>query len=59
MKPENTLVASDGHVMLSDFGVSKRMRTDTVELRHHSSTDTQVGTVDYMSPEQIRGLPYS
>ena len=27
VKPENTLVGADGHVLLADFGVSKRLAT--------------------------------
>lgn len=52
VKPDNTLVYQDGHIMLSDFGVSK-IALSTVN-RH-----TQVGTPMYMPPEQLRGESYS
>lgn len=29
LKPDNVLVSAEGHVMLADFGVSKRLRTPT------------------------------
>mmetsp|Transcript_31461 Transcript_31461/g.52055 ORF Transcript_31461/g.52055 Transcript_31461/m.52055 type:complete len:543 (-) Transcript_31461:257-1885(-) len=54
VKPENTLVAIDGHVMLADFGVSKRLFGAT-----KNSTRTLVGTPEYMAPEQFTGEDYS
>ena len=55
VKLENTLVAIDGHVMLADFGVSKRLLGGAVS----HSTRTLVGTPDYMAPEQFSGEEYS
>ena len=50
VKLENTLVGQDGHVLLADFGVSKRVDRLT---GGHASTDSLVGTPAYMSPEQL------
>ena len=56
VKPGNILLASDARsssdrVFLSDFGVTKRLDTGAGITR----TGQFVGSVDYVSPEQIRG----
>jgi len=51
VKPANVLIDADGHVYLTDFGITKQLggaSTDTGRL---------VGTLDYLAPEQIRGEP--
>ena len=50
VKPANVLLAG-GHVYLSDFGLTRPVAADT------GLTDTgeRLGTVDFMSPEQLRG----
>ncbi len=53
IKPANMLLTQDGHVKLSDFGVARIQ--DSGE-----ATRTQggaVGTLKYMSPEQVAGKP--
>jgi serine/threonine protein kinase/dienelactone hydrolase len=50
VKPANVMIGNDGLVKILDFGLAK--------LAGHSDltrTGTTVGTVAYMSPEQIRG----
>ncbi|ORZ25358.1 kinase-like domain-containing protein [Absidia repens] len=51
LKPSNVLVNSQGQIKLCDFGVSGQLI--------NSVADTFVGTSSYMSPERIRGSPYS
>src|SRR5689334_20876213 len=47
LKPENVIVLPDGHVKVMDFGIAK-------VLQELSKTTTHsVGTLQYMSPEQI------
>ena len=51
VKPENLLLGPYDEVLLSDFGISLAARRTVVR------TQTVVGTVAYMAPEQIRGRP--
>jgi serine/threonine-protein kinase len=64
LKPENLFVSRDGHLKILDFGLAKRVPTpsaDDAESGATASFQTQpgtlIGTVGYMSPEQVRGLP--
>ncbi len=63
LKPENTFLLKDGRVKLLDFGLAKK-----VDLPRGAEASTQLagapadtgaghllGTVGYMSPEQVRG----
>lgn len=50
VKPANLMIAKDGLVKILDFGLAKLLgRSDLTR------TGTTLGTVAYMSPEQIRG----
>lgn len=51
IKPENILVAADGHIKLSDFGLTKILENDEV-------TSTICGTPDYLAPEAIKKQKY-
>ncbi|VVC94755.1 unnamed protein product [Leptidea sinapis] len=63
LKPSNIFFAPDGKVKVGDFGLVTTM-TDTsqegaAEVDLHAPHTHRVGTHLYMSPEQLRGLPYS
>ncbi|MEU6216849.1 serine/threonine-protein kinase [Streptomyces sp. NPDC047022] len=50
VKPGNVLLASDGRVLLTDFGIAQ-VEGDTTITR----TGEIVGSVDYLAPERVRG----
>lgn len=52
IKPQNLFMCSDGAVRILDLGVSKFLHRGLV----HTTTGFQVGSVPYMSPEQIRNI---
>lgn len=60
IKPENIMRRSDGLVKILDFGIAKLLEPETSTGRDSSNTATEaglvMGTVNYMSPEQARGL---
>jgi eukaryotic-like serine/threonine-protein kinase len=51
VKPANILVAGDGRVQVTDFGIAKAAFTGT-DLQ---TTGQALGTVRYLSPEQVQG----
>jgi serine/threonine protein kinase len=63
IKPENIMLRNDGYVKVLDFGLAKLMESDNVQnaspeastqINIHTDPHAIVGTVDYMSPEQLR-----
>ena len=61
IKPENVMIRPDGLVKVLDFGIAKYAdrtgwRTSR-EAMVQTTPGAVIGTLDYMSPEQARGLP--
>ena len=50
VKPQNILITKGGRAKLTDFGIAREATTATL-----TQTDTIVGSVHYLSPEQARG----
>jgi eukaryotic-like serine/threonine-protein kinase len=60
LKPENLFITADGRVKILDFGVAKLQSAPEAErsvedLTTVTKSGTVIGTVAYMSPEQLRG----
>ena len=52
LKPENCLLDAEGHLLLTDFGLSK------VSAELADQCNSMLGTVEYMAPEVILGKKY-
>jgi serine/threonine-protein kinase len=57
LKPGNILVTADGQVRLLDFGIAKLMEGDRTRETELTQVAGRALTLDYASPEQIRGEP--
>lgn len=53
LKPENLLLTSDGHICMTDFGISKEGL-----LSDDDRTATFCGTPEYLAPEVLEGSGY-
>jgi len=57
LKPGNVLVTADGQARLLDFGIAKLMEGDRTRETALTQAAGRALTLDYASPEQIRGEP--
>jgi serine/threonine-protein kinase len=57
LKPSNILVTGDGQVRLLDFGIAKLLEGDRAQETQLTQMAGRALTLDYASPEQIKGEP--
>lgn len=56
LKPENVLIDEQGHVVLTDFGLSKILKPPGCDTE--AKTSTFCGTAEYLAPELLNGELY-
>jgi serine/threonine protein kinase len=60
IKPENLMLRADGYIKLVDFGVAKLSEKTNLDSNAstliQTETGSTIGTIRYMSPEQVRVL---
>jgi len=51
LKPQNIMIDKDGNARIMDFGIAR-----SIQVKGVTAAGVAVGTPDYMSPEQVKGL---
>jgi tetratricopeptide (TPR) repeat protein/tRNA A-37 threonylcarbamoyl transferase component Bud32 len=54
LKPGNVMITPEGRPRILDFGVARLVDTDLLAATQHTEVGQVVGTLAYMSPEQLR-----
>eukprot|EP00002_Diphylleia_rotans_P007945 TRINITY_DN1759_c0_g1_i1.p1 TRINITY_DN1759_c0_g1~~TRINITY_DN1759_c0_g1_i1.p1 ORF type:complete len:397 (-),score=105.82 TRINITY_DN1759_c0_g1_i1:291-1481(-) len=54
LKPENILLDAQGHICITDFGLSKKLETSITD--DDGKTHTFCGTPEYLAPEVLQGV---
>lgn len=57
IKPDNILQDTAGNYLISDFGLSKKMRSTLRKASARSNADNSSGTIGYMAPEMFTANP--
>jgi len=60
LKPSNVMLTPDAHVKIVDFGLARRLiseQSPTLSGPSLTADGAMIGTIVYMSPEQIQGEP--